>query len=276
MIAAALEIGAAKGGDWGTCHSVQWDAFTATNESNRELTNRLTRQSYPLGIIVNTDGKRFLDEGADFRNYTYAKYGKEILKQPGSVAYQIFDAGLRPMLRSEEYDMPGISVESRRHHRGPGRQNRHRPGSAVQDRRRTSTTRSTAPSRSTPTLRTAGRPPPNRSRATGPPRWKPAPSTPTASPAESRSPSAASSPTPTAASWTQTASTSPACSWQVKCSADYSASTTRRHRTCCRMRLRPAGRASWRRARIHCTSPQKPGLATAGLTRSDARRSDGD
>jgi tricarballylate dehydrogenase len=110
MIAAALEVGAAKGGDWSTCHSVQWDAFTPTNESNRELTNRLTRQSYPLGIIVNTEGKRFLDEGADFRNYTYAKYGKEILKQPGSVAYQIFDATLRPMLRTEEYDMPGISV----------------------------------------------------------------------------------------------------------------------------------------------------------------------
>lgn len=110
MIAAALNVGAAKGGDWSTCHSVQWDAFTATNESNRELTNRLTRQSYPLGIIVNTEGQRFLDEGADFRNYTYAKYGKEILKQPGSVAYQIFDATLRPMLRTEEYDMPGISV----------------------------------------------------------------------------------------------------------------------------------------------------------------------
>ena len=46
---------------------MQWDAFTATNESNRELTNRLTRQSCPLGIIVDTEGKRFLDEGADFR-----------------------------------------------------------------------------------------------------------------------------------------------------------------------------------------------------------------
>jgi len=112
MIMAALDIGAARGGDWNTCHSVQWDAFTALNESNRELTNRLTRQSYPLGIIVNRDGERFLDEGADFRNYTYAKYGREILRQPGSVAYQIFDAGLRPLLRPEEYDMPGVSVES--------------------------------------------------------------------------------------------------------------------------------------------------------------------
>ncbi|MBO0896192.1 FAD-dependent tricarballylate dehydrogenase TcuA [Arthrobacter sunyaminii] len=112
MILAALEIGAARGGDWNTCHSVQWDAFTEENESNRELTNRLTRQSYPLGIIVNRDGERFLDEGADFRNYTYAKYGREILKQPGSVAWQIFDATLRPMLRTEEYDMPGVSVET--------------------------------------------------------------------------------------------------------------------------------------------------------------------
>ena len=111
MLRAALAIGAARGGDWETCHSVQWDAFTGTNESNRELTNRLTRQSYPLGIIVNRDGQRFLDEGADFRNYTYAKYGREILRQPGSVAYQIFDADLRPHLRTEEYDMPGISVE---------------------------------------------------------------------------------------------------------------------------------------------------------------------
>ncbi|OPX10802.1 FAD-dependent tricarballylate dehydrogenase TcuA [Mycobacterium sp. AT1] len=110
LIAAAMDVGASAGGDWSTCHSVQWDAFLPGNESNRELTNRLTRQSYPLGIIVNTLGERFLDEGADFRNYTYAKYGREILAQPGSTAYQIFDASLRPMLRAEEYDMPGVSV----------------------------------------------------------------------------------------------------------------------------------------------------------------------
>ncbi|MFC7403313.1 FAD-dependent tricarballylate dehydrogenase TcuA [Citricoccus sp. GCM10030269] len=112
MIAAALQIGAQKAGHWSTCHSTQWDAFTPNNESNRELTNRLTRQSYPLGIIVNTEGRRFVDEGEDFRNYTYAKFGREILRQPGSVAYQIFDASLRPMLRAEEYEMPGITEAS--------------------------------------------------------------------------------------------------------------------------------------------------------------------
>jgi len=111
LIRAALDAGAVPAGDWSTCHSVQWDAFTPHNESNRELTNRLTRGGYPLGIIVNKEGKRFADEGSDFRNYTYAKLGKEILKQPGSVAWQVFDATKRPLLRTEEYDMPGISVE---------------------------------------------------------------------------------------------------------------------------------------------------------------------
>ncbi|GAA1234818.1 FAD-dependent tricarballylate dehydrogenase TcuA [Prauserella halophila] len=108
VLQAALRLGAAKGGDWSSCHATQWDAGFDDNESNFEVTNRLTRQSYPLGIIVNREGRRFLDEGADFRNLTYAKYGKEVLQQPGAVAWQIFDARLRPMLRSEEYEVPGV------------------------------------------------------------------------------------------------------------------------------------------------------------------------
>jgi Succinate dehydrogenase/fumarate reductase, flavoprotein subunit len=110
LLLASIALGADRAGDWSTCHSTAWDAWHPDNASNRELTNRLTRQSYPLGIVVNKEGKRFVDEGADFRNYTYAKYGREILKQPGSVAFQIFDARTRAMLRAEEYEMPGISV----------------------------------------------------------------------------------------------------------------------------------------------------------------------
>ncbi|WP_285248001.1 FAD-dependent tricarballylate dehydrogenase TcuA [Pseudarthrobacter sp. efr-133-R2A-89] len=110
MIVAALDAGAARGGDWSTSHSVAWDAWHPESEGNLELTNQLTRGGYPLGIVVNSDGKRFVDEGADYRNYTYAKYGRDILAQPGSAAFQIFDASSRPMLRAEEYDMPGVSV----------------------------------------------------------------------------------------------------------------------------------------------------------------------
>lgn len=108
---AAFQVGADSFGDWGSCHSVQWDAFHPENESNRELTNQFTRSGYPLGIIVNSDGRRFVDEGEDFRNYTYAKFGREILGQPGSIAFQIYDSRQRPALRAEEYDMPGVSFE---------------------------------------------------------------------------------------------------------------------------------------------------------------------
>lgn len=112
LIEAALNIGAAPGGDFSTCHSIQWDAEHPINESNIELTNRLSRQGYPLGILVNKNGERFLDEGEDFRNLTYAKFGGVVLQQPEARAYQVFDADLRPNLSKADYEMPGVSVYS--------------------------------------------------------------------------------------------------------------------------------------------------------------------
>ena len=111
MLRAAIDIGAQPFGDWSTCHSVAWDV-AAQDEGDRELTNQYTRGGYPLGIMVNSDGQRFVDEGADYRNYTYAKYGAAILRQPGGVAYQLFDATTRRMLRAEDYDHPAVSVVS--------------------------------------------------------------------------------------------------------------------------------------------------------------------
>jgi tricarballylate dehydrogenase len=105
---AMLELGAVPYGHWSGAHSIAWDAG-APATGDRELTNRLSRQSYPLGVVVNRDGERFLDEGADFRNYTYARYGAEILRQPGSIAFQLFDAQTAPLLRADEYESPGVS-----------------------------------------------------------------------------------------------------------------------------------------------------------------------
>ena len=103
----ALAAGAARAGDWASCHSVAWDA-DAPASGDHEPTNRHTKQSYPLGIIVNSAGERFFDEGADFRNYTYARLGAAIIEQPGSVAFQVFDDKTAPLLRREEYEVPGI------------------------------------------------------------------------------------------------------------------------------------------------------------------------
>jgi tricarballylate dehydrogenase len=108
----AVEAGAARFGDWSSCHSVAWDAGAPPGGGDRALTNQLTRQSYPLGIVVNGQGRRFVDEGADYRNYTYAKYGREILAQPGGIAFQLFDAKTRPLLRAEEYDSQPITGAS--------------------------------------------------------------------------------------------------------------------------------------------------------------------
>jgi tricarballylate dehydrogenase len=104
----ALAAGAQPHGHWSGCHSIAWDA-QAPATGDWTLTNRLSRQNYPLGIVVNREAKRFLDEGADFRNFTYAKYGAEILKQPGGIAYQLFDARTLGLLSAEDYGAHGTT-----------------------------------------------------------------------------------------------------------------------------------------------------------------------
>src|ERR1700744_111239 len=86
----ALDIGAQSYGQWSGCPSVAWERY-APDFGDVEHPHAGYRHSYPMGIMVNADGKRFVDEGADFRNYTYAKYGRVVLQQPGSFAWQIFD-----------------------------------------------------------------------------------------------------------------------------------------------------------------------------------------
>ena len=96
----ALDIGAQSYGHWSSAHAVAWD-LNAPPTGNRRIGDLYQKHSYPLGLIVNIRGERFVDEGADLRNYTYAKYGREILRQPQSVAFQLFDQRTVSMLRDE-------------------------------------------------------------------------------------------------------------------------------------------------------------------------------
>ena len=104
----ALDIGAQPFGNWSGCHSVAWD-LNAPPYGDRKIGDLFQKHSYPLGIVVNINGQRFVDEGADFRNYTYAKYGAEILKQPQRVAFQIFDNKVKDLLR-DEYRIPQVTM----------------------------------------------------------------------------------------------------------------------------------------------------------------------
>jgi tricarballylate dehydrogenase len=97
---AALDIDAQAFGGWSTCHAVQWD-ISAPPFGDRVVLDNFQKHSYPIGIIVNLKGERFVDEGADYRNHTYAKYGREVMRQPKRTAIQIFDAKTIDMVRDE-------------------------------------------------------------------------------------------------------------------------------------------------------------------------------
>ncbi len=86
----ALAIGAMPWGQWSGCHatpiSADWGNFAP-----RELTDRSNRLSYLYGVMINRRGRRFVDEGEDGAMFTYAKFGRAILAEPGAKAYQLFD-----------------------------------------------------------------------------------------------------------------------------------------------------------------------------------------
>ncbi len=100
----AFRLGAKPHGIYEGCHATPMDLYTPEN-GNLDLPH-LERKHYRkicyfLGVMINADGHRFVDEGKDFRNYTYAQFGRSILEQPKGMAFQIFDAKVDHLLYSE-------------------------------------------------------------------------------------------------------------------------------------------------------------------------------
>jgi tricarballylate dehydrogenase len=96
----ATEIGAAPRGNWSGCHAVQWE-MNAPEFGDLAVGDQFQKHSYPFSVLINATGKRFVDEGADFRNYTYAKYGRVVLEQPQQFAWQVFDQKVKHLQRDE-------------------------------------------------------------------------------------------------------------------------------------------------------------------------------
>ena len=61
-IRVALDIGAQAFGDWSTCHAVQWD-ISAPPFGDRVVLDNFQKHSYPIGIIVNLDGRALRRRG---------------------------------------------------------------------------------------------------------------------------------------------------------------------------------------------------------------------
>ena len=100
----ATQVGAALNGFFKGCHAVPMDKNMPDygNLNIPHIERKHYRKiSYLFGVMLNANGERFVDEGADFRNYTYAQFGKAVLEQPDSFAWQIFDAKVENLLYSE-------------------------------------------------------------------------------------------------------------------------------------------------------------------------------
>jgi tricarballylate dehydrogenase len=111
----AYAQGAKRHGVYENCHATPMDLHMP-DFANLDLPH-LERKNYRkicyfLGIMLNDRGERFVDEGKDFRNYTYAQFGRAVLEQPAHRAWQLFDSKVAELLY-EEYRFHDASfVES--------------------------------------------------------------------------------------------------------------------------------------------------------------------
>lgn len=86
----ALAAGAQPAGQWGDYHSAAIDANSPRVEGGVTAI-----YIYQLGLIVNSAGQRFVDEGEDFRDNTYVKFSKLMTQQPGGICWCILDQQAR-------------------------------------------------------------------------------------------------------------------------------------------------------------------------------------
>ena len=103
----ALEIGAAPFGNWSGCNAVAWDA-NAPEFGDLVVMSGFQKHSYPYGIMINAEGKRFADEGADVKHYTYGKYGEMLIDQPGNLPGRFSTSKVLHLLR-EDYRIKQVS-----------------------------------------------------------------------------------------------------------------------------------------------------------------------
>ena len=100
----AYDLGAREYGHFNGCHATPMDLHMK-NFGNLDLPPKERKNyrkiCYFLGVMLNANGERFVDEGINFRNYTYAQFGRAVLKQPDHFAWQIFDAKVFDLLYGE-------------------------------------------------------------------------------------------------------------------------------------------------------------------------------
>ncbi len=160
----ALAAGAAPAGQWGDYHSAVLDARSPPIECGVTAL-----YNYQMGIFVNGEGQRFIDEGEDFRDHTYVKFSKRIIEEgagPGASSISVPTSARTSRAPGAPWGRPSRRGRSRRSRARWAYRRRScwRRLRATTPPSRTATTTSIA---STPKLRAGSRHP----RATGPCPW---------------------------------------------------------------------------------------------------------
>lgn len=108
------EVGAKLVGHWGGCHASPISRDFVLVEGSEVAS---PRYAFPYSIMVNRNGERFVDEGENFFCWTYNRFGKDILRQPGSIAFQIFDDKVASLVtykgdRFESDTLEGLAMQA--------------------------------------------------------------------------------------------------------------------------------------------------------------------
>jgi tricarballylate dehydrogenase len=105
----ALDAGAASAGDFGSYHAEPIDPRAAGSEPSIMI--------FPYGILVDKEGKRFVDEGPGTIDAFYERQTRRIYEQRDGLAYVILDAKYRKIpnyrlaIRSDRPPIVGESIE---------------------------------------------------------------------------------------------------------------------------------------------------------------------
>lgn len=83
----AIQVGAARSGEWGNFHAEPVDPRSNDPEAIVMV--------FPYGILVNKHGRRFLDEGSGTVDETYERVARAIWREAGGTAYFITDRQLQ-------------------------------------------------------------------------------------------------------------------------------------------------------------------------------------
>ena len=88
VLRALIDAGARTAGDPASAHFVAVDGRGPASDGG--IVTRI--ECIPYGIVVDVNGARFADEGADLRRTHYARWGERLLEAPRAMAFSILDA----------------------------------------------------------------------------------------------------------------------------------------------------------------------------------------